>query len=124
VALVGATASEEVMAWCHHTFGVAPNPVFSMPETGFILGGSRQRWSYRPGSMGLPYPGHKVAVVNADGKVVAPGESGVVALHEADRHGHPDPALFLGYWQGHGNVQRPLVNGWFCTGQRARTDED
>jgi acetyl-CoA synthetase len=48
--------------------------------------------------MGRPYPGHRVAVIDDDGRECPRGTPGDVALHRRDVHGDRDPVFFLGYW--------------------------
>lgn len=44
--------------------------------------------------MGKPYPGHRVAVIDENGRECPAGVSGDVALHRLDVHGQPDPIFF------------------------------
>ena len=59
----------------------------------------RLGWPARAGSMGRPYPGHRVAVIDDDGNECPRGTPGDVAVHRRDVHGDPDPVFFLGYWK-------------------------
>jgi acetyl-CoA synthetase/medium-chain acyl-CoA synthetase len=72
----------------------------------------------RPGSMGLPTPGHDVAVIDDAGHVCAPGEEGDLALI-----GRP-PTLFTGYWEAPDDTEATFRDGWYVTGDRAVRDED
>ena len=56
-------------------------------------------WPARPGSMGRPYPGHRIAVLDDAGVEVPRGQPGDVAVHRRDVHGELDPVFFLGYWR-------------------------
>jgi acetyl-CoA synthetase len=88
----------------------------------YIVGNSAGKWPVRPGSMGRPYPGHRVAVIDDDGKPVAPGELGEVALHRTDIHGDPDPVLFLGYWNNEEATRDKATGDWYRTGDLATPD--
>jgi acetyl-CoA synthetase len=72
--------------------------MFGQTEMNYIVGNSHAKWPARPGSMGRPYPGHRVAVLDDHGRECARGTPGDVALHRLDVHGEPDPIFFLGYW--------------------------
>jgi len=72
----------------------------------------------RPGSMGLPTPGHEVAVIDESGNPVAPGVEGDIALH-----GRP-PTLFAGYWEQPDETKAVFRGDWYVTGDRAVRDED
>jgi acetyl-CoA synthetase len=74
--------------------------------------------------MGKPYPGHRVAVIDEAGAPVAPGQLGEVALHRCDIHGHPDPVLFLGYWNNEDATRNKYSGDWCRTGDLATPDED
>ncbi|MCU0952109.1 MAG: AMP-binding protein, partial [Burkholderiaceae bacterium] len=57
---------------------------------------------------------------------VPAGEIGEVAMHSRDIHGHPDPVMFLGYWNNPRATERkytgPVGNGWCRTGDLATRD--
>jgi acyl-coenzyme A synthetase/AMP-(fatty) acid ligase len=72
----------------------------------------------RPGSMGLPTPGHDVAVIDDQGHVCPPGVEGDIALI-----GRP-PTLFSGYWAAPDETEAVFRDGWYLTGDRATRDED
>ena len=72
----------------------------------------------RPGSMGLPTPGHDVAVIDEEGHVCPPGIEGDIALI-----GRP-PTLFSGYWDAPEETDAVFRDGWYMTGDRATRDED
>ena len=98
--------------------------MFGQTELNYVVGNSRERWPAKPGSMGRPYPGHQVAVIDDDGQPVAPGETGEIALNRFDIHGFPDPILFLGYWRNEAATQAKFTGDWCRTGDLARIDED
>lgn len=75
----------------------------------------------RPGSMGLPSPGLTLDVVDDDGKVVADGEVGHVAIKLTDPW---PPGLFTGYFEDPEANARCFRNGWYYTGDTATRDKD
>ena len=74
------------------------------PEANYIVGNSSGHWPARPGSMGRPYPGHRVAVIDDQGNPVAAGDTGEVALHRFGLiNGKlmiilPDKNIYKTYW--------------------------
>jgi acetyl-CoA synthetase/medium-chain acyl-CoA synthetase len=72
----------------------------------------------RPGSMGLPMPGHELAVIDESGRVLPAGEVGDVALRGAP------PSLFRAYWKDDAASARTRRGDWYVTGDRAFVDAD
>src|SRR5439155_13307799 len=83
-----------------------------------LLVGNFPGMEIRPGSMGLPSPGHELAVVDDEGHEVAVGEEGDVALR-----GRP-PSLFVEYYRAPEKTARVFRGDWYVTGDRATRDED
>ncbi|MDO8372979.1 MAG: AMP-binding protein, partial [Polaromonas sp.] len=81
-------------------------------------------WPARPGSMGKGYPGHRVAVIDDDGKECAVGVPGDVAVNRFDIHGDPDPIFFLGYWKKDAATRAKFTGDWCRTGDLATRDAD
>jgi acetyl-CoA synthetase len=68
--------------------------------------------------MGKPYPGHRVDVIDDDGKVLAVGEEGELAAW------CDDPVMFLGYWNNPAATDAKITANWFRTGDVGYRDED
>ncbi len=81
------------------------------------------KWPARAGSMGRPYPGHRVAVIDDAGNVVPPGAIGEVAMHRRDIHDDPDPIFFLEYWRNPAATRSKFTGDWCRTGDLASSDE-
>jgi acetyl-CoA synthetase len=81
-------------------------------------------WPAKPGSMGLPYPGHRVAVIDEAGQECAVGVPGDVAVNRFDVHGDPDPVFFLGYWKNEAATRDKFTGDWCRTGDLAVRDAD
>ncbi len=128
----GEAVGDAVFAYCRDELGVTVNEMFGQTEINYIVGncamnGATQSgvgWPARPGSMGRPYPGHRVAVIREDGSECAVGESGDVALNRFDLHGQRNPVFFLGYWKNPASTAAKYVGDWCCTGDLARRDAD
>lgn len=134
----GEAVGDAVFAWCRDALGVPVNEMFGQTEINYIVGNCahlagvegerRPGWPARAGSMGRPYPGHRVAVIDDEGNECPRGTPGDVALHRTDVHGDPDPVFFLGYWNRPDATQAkftgPAGSGWCRTGDTAVMDGD
>lgn len=72
----------------------------------------------KPGSVGIPHIGLDVRLVDLDGGTedVRPGDPGEIILK--------GPSIMKGYWRDPEETAAQLRDGWFHTGDIARTDED
>jgi acetyl-CoA synthetase len=124
----GEAVGDAVFAYCQQELGVMVNEMFGQTEINYIVGNCARLWPPKPGSMGKGYPGHRVAVLDDEGKECPVGVPGDVAVHRLDVHGRPDPIFFLGYWNNAGATQAKFTgdpaNSWCRTGDMALRDED
>jgi len=128
----GEAVGDAVFHYCREELGVVVNEMFGQTEINYVVGncsmngatGQRTGWPARAGSMGRPYPGHRVAVIDDDGNEVPPGVPGDVAVHRYDVHGDPDPIFFLGYWKNPEATRRKFTFDWCRTGDLATRDAD
>jgi acetyl-CoA synthetase len=121
----GEAVGSAVFEWCRDELGVTVNEMFGQTEINYIVGNSHEQWPAKPGSIGRGYPGHRVAVLDDDGHVCEPGETGDVAAHRLDIHGDPDPVFFLGYWNNPDATAAKFdESGWCRTGDLAYADAD
>jgi len=124
----GESVGDAVFAYCQQQLGITVNEMFGQTEINYIVGNCAALWPARAGSMGRAYPGHRVAVIDEEGKTCPPGVPGDVAVHRRDVHGEPDPIFFLGYW-GQDEATRAKFTGdpadsWCRTGDMATVDAD
>ena len=124
----GEAVGDAVFAYCQAQLGVTVNEMFGQTEVNYIVGNCERLWPAKPGSMGKGYPGHRVAVIDEQGQVCAPGVLGEVAIHRRDRHGDLDPIFFLGYWNNDTATRNKYTgdpnDSWCRTGDLAVADED
>ena len=127
----GEAVGDAVYAHCRDELGVIVNEMFGQTEINYIVGNcamnhrpSRVGWPARPGSMGRPYPGHRVSVIDDDGRECQTGVPGDVALHRLDVHGAPNPIFFLGYWKRDDATAAKFTGDWCRTGDLAVRDAD
>jgi acetyl-CoA synthetase len=101
--------------------------MFGQTEMNYIVGNSQARWPARRGAMGRAYPGHRVSIIDDDGRELPAGATGDVAVHRCDSHGHRDPVFFIEYWKNPEATRRkftgPMEGSWCRTGDLALLDE-
>jgi acetyl-CoA synthetase len=128
----GEAVGDAVFGYCEAQLGVTVNEMFGQTEINYIVGncamnGRRAHgvgWPARPGSMGRPYPGHRVEVIDEHGQICPDGVPGDVAVNRVDVHGHPDPIFFLGYWNQPKATAGKFTGDWCRTGDLAVRDAD
>jgi acetyl-CoA synthetase len=117
VVSAGEPLNPEVIRTFRERTGLTVRDGYGQTETTLLVG-NLPGMPVKPGSMGLPTPGHRVEVVDEAGQALVPGEVGDVAVH-----GRP-PSLFLGYWKDEAATARTRRHGFYITGDRAWRDED
>jgi acetyl-CoA synthetase len=123
---------DAVFGYCQQELGVTVNEMFGQTEINYIVGNCAMNgdtadgvgWPARAGSMGRAYPGHRVAVIDEEGKECPVGVPGDVALHRLDQHGDPDPIFFLGYWNQPEATTSKFTGDWCRTGDLATRDAE
>ncbi|ASW07812.1 AMP-binding protein [Rhizobium sp. 11515TR] len=114
----GEALGRETFEWARSALGVSVNEFFGQTECNFVLSSSEAFGVSRAGATGKPVPGHRVAIVDADGIEVPVGETGQIAIKR------PDPVMFLGYWQNEAATEAKFANDWLLTGDIGRQDAD
>ena len=120
----GEPVGPAVFDWARAELGVTVNEIFGQTEMNYIVGNSHRVWPVKPGSMGRPYPGHRIAVLDDAGAELPPGEVGDVAVARTWIDGTPDPVFFLGYWRNERATANKYSGEWCRTGDQAAWDED
>jgi acyl-[acyl-carrier-protein]-phospholipid O-acyltransferase/long-chain-fatty-acid--[acyl-carrier-protein] ligase len=109
-------------------FGVRPYEGYGCTECAPVV--VLNTWDYRAagfyqvggklGKIGRPMPGICVRIAEStnpwSGKILPPGESGMLLVH--------GPNVMLGYLNQPEKTAEVLHDGWYCTGDIARMDED
>jgi len=119
----GEAVGPAVFEWARASLDVTINEMYGQTEVNYIVGNCAPVYAPRPGSMGRPYPGHRVAIIDATGQPLPPGEVGEIAVQRGD-----DPVFLLEYWHNpEATVQKYVGNGktaWARTGDQALQDAD
>ena len=114
----GETLGAELLDWGRAAFGCAINEFYGQTECNLVVSNCSSVLPVRPGSMGRAVPGHEVAVVDAEGRPLPPGEPGTLAVRR------PDPVMFLGYWNNPEATAAKFAGEWLLTGDQGTQDED
>ena len=120
----GEAVGTTVFAWAQEALGVTINEMFGQTEMNYIVGNSHTLWPAKPGSMGRPYPGHRITVIDDVGSEVAVGEPGEVAVNRFGSDGAADPVFFLEYFKNPEATSKKFTADWCRTGDLAVRDQD
>ncbi|HXZ83961.1 MAG TPA: AMP-binding protein [Myxococcota bacterium] len=115
----GESVGTTVIEWAREQLGVTINEMFGQTEINYVVGNCQAAWPVKPGSIGRPYPGHRVAIIDDKGNELPRGELGEIAVHRAG-----DPVFFLEYWKNPQATRDKFVGDWALTGDQGKMDED
>ncbi|WP_127521195.1 AMP-binding protein [Mesorhizobium sp. Z1-4] len=118
VASGGESLGRETYEWGEAELGLTINEFYGQTECNIVLSSCAALGVTRAGAIGLPVPGHRVAVINEDGQPVKQGETGQIAV------ARPDPVMFLEYWQNPEATEKKFIGDWMTTGDQGIVDED
>lgn len=108
----------ELTEWSRDTFGIGINVVYGQTECNMVLANNQRVMTVKPGSLGRPSPGHRVAIVDETGTELPAGTRGQIAIRK------PDPLMMLRYWNDPEATRRKFARDWMLTGDIGSTDED
>jgi acetyl-CoA synthetase len=115
----GESVGVTVLEWAREQLGVTINEMFGQTEINYVVGNCQSAWPVKPGSIGRPYPGHRVAVIDDQGNELPSNELGEIAVKRDN-----DPVFFLEYWKNPRATKDKFIGDWGCTGDQAKRDED
>ncbi|ABD56202.1 AMP-binding protein [Jannaschia sp. CCS1] len=112
----GEALGADLLDWGRDTLGCPINEFYGQTEANLVLAACDGPMTRQPGAMGLPVPGHEVALLGSDDAPVARGAVGEVCVKA------PDPVMMLRYWNKPEATAAKIVNGWLRTGDLATQD--
>ena len=118
IASAGEALGAETLHWGREALGLTINEAYGQTECNLVIASSATLGIVRPGFIGKPVPGHRVAIIRPDGSHCAPGEEGQIAVMR------PDPVMFLGYWNNEEGTRAKFIGDWMITGDQAMADAD
>lgn len=117
---IGEPLNAEAVIWSEEVFGLPFLDTYWQTETGSIMISNYPGMKVKPGSMGKPFPGIEMTVV--DLQTHLPLEKrGVVGMIAA-KPGWP--AMFRMYWNNEATYRKKFENGWYLCGDRASIDDE
>ncbi|MEX0954242.1 MAG: acyl-CoA synthetase [Rhizobiaceae bacterium] len=118
VASGGESLGRETYEWGEAELGLTINEFYGQTECNIVLSSCAALGVTRAGAIGLPVPGHRVAVIDDEGQPVKVGQTGQIAV------ARPDPVMFLEYWQNPEATEKKFIGDWMTTGDQGTVDED
>ena len=113
----GESMGEELLHWGYETLGIVISEGYGQTEFNLMAGNCPSVMDVLPGSMGKSCPGHTTGIIDGDGNLLPPGETGHIAFKT------PDPIWMLGYWQNAQATKDKMIGDWFLSGDLGRQDE-
>jgi acetyl-CoA synthetase len=114
----GEALAADTLDWAERRLGVVCNEFYGMTEVNHLIGNCAALYPRRAGSMGRVYPGHHVALVDAEGVEVPDGEVGEIVTPATA------PTRFLGYLNNPGKEAEMRLGPWLRTHDLAVRDAD
>ena len=118
--IAGEALNPEVFYQFQKATGLKMMEGFGQTESTVIIG-NLIGMEPKPGSMGRPTPLYQVALLDADGNEVRPGETGEICIKTLP---HQTPGLFYEYYNDAEATAEAWHDGYYHTGDTAWEDED
>ncbi|AQQ52790.1 acetate--CoA ligase [Planococcus lenghuensis] len=116
---VGEPLNPEVIRWGIKVFDKRIHDTWWMTETGAMMICNYPTMTIRPGSMGKPLPGVKVAIVDDRGNELPPNRMGNLAIQKGW------PSMMRQIWNNPEKYASYFLNDeWYVSGDSAYMDED
>jgi acetyl-CoA synthetase len=116
----GEPLNAEVVNFFRSVWGVTVMDHYGSSEYGLVVGNlAGVDMAVKPGSMGRPLPGARVAIMDEEGAEVPDGTVGQIALAPSETGYYA-----LGYWQDPERTRELTRNGWMTIGDLGRRDAD
>jgi acetyl-CoA synthetase len=114
----GEALGAQTLEWGREAFGLTINEFYGQTECNLVLSSCAMLGVSRPGAIGKPVPGHRVAIIDGDGRVMKPDETGQIAVLR------PNPVMFLEYWGKPDATREKFIGDWMTTGDQGVADEE
>jgi len=114
----GEALGAETLEWGREALGLIINEFYGQTECNLVLASCAMLGVSRPGAIGKPVPGHRVAVIDSNGRELPAGDIGQIAVKR------PNPVMFLEYWDRPDATHEKFVGDWMTTGDQGMVDDD
>ena len=116
----GEPLNAKVVESFQRVWNVTPMDHFGATEFAIPIGNFNSiSMTVKAGSMGLPFPGFRMAIVGEDGKELPAGEVGFIG-----KKTDPDSRYWMSYWDDPAATSELTRRGWIVTGDLGRRDLD
>ena len=110
--------SPELGRWVAEVLRVEFNQGFGQTEANYFIGTCSALEPFKLEALGKPYPGHDVAVVDSEGRVLRNGETGEIAIRKND------PVVMKEYYKNPGAMKEKFAGEWCLTGDLGHADDE
>ena len=111
----GEKLTEDLIEKCTNA-GLAFRQIMGQTETSILLWASEKDPLKKPGTVGRPVFHAEVSILDEQGKLAKPGETGEIVVRGS--------IMMKEYWQDPVKTEETIKNGYLHTGDLARMDED
>ena len=112
----GEPLGAKMLAWGRTAFGLEINEFYGQTECNMIASSAGSMFPAKPGCIGKPVPGHKLAVLDDAGQPT--DQEGEVAVKRGSA------SMMLGYWNRPEATAEKFKGEWMLTGDRGIWDGD
>ncbi len=114
----GEALGAELLDWGRAALGLTINEFYGQTECNKAVANNARVMAVKPGSMGRAVPGFDVAVIDSQGAVLPPDETGEIAIRRGAA------SMFLEYWGRPDKTAEKFAGDWMRTGDEGRIDAD
>ncbi|OCP20641.1 MULTISPECIES: AMP-binding protein [unclassified Ensifer] len=118
VGSAGEALGRETFEWARAALGLDVSEFYGQTECNIVISSAADLGVVKPGAMGKAAPGHRVAIIDGDGRELPAGTVGQVAIKR------PDPVMFLGYWNNETATNAKFIGDWMTTGDQGVMDAE
>ncbi|WP_407703059.1 acetate--CoA ligase [Virgibacillus tibetensis] len=116
---VGEPLNAEVVHWGRKVYELSIHDHWWMTETGGIIISNYPSMPIKPGSMGRPFPGIEVAILDEQGHELPRGKMGPLCIKSGW------PSMMRTIWKNEKRMKQYFaIPGWYISGDLATMDED
>ncbi len=115
---VGEPLNPEAITWGLQAFGKPFHDTWWQTETGAMMIVNYPSLDIKIGAMGKPMPGITAAIVDDEGKEIADGKEGNIAIKPKW------PSMMQTIWRRHAKYESYFSHGWYISGDHGWRDTD
>jgi acetyl-CoA synthetase len=113
----GEVLPPELIEWGERVLGLTIHELYGLTECSLLVGNCKMEYPVRPGSMGKPFPGRLVEVMDEKGDILSSGTGQLVIRCD-------DPCMFLEYWNKLEITKEQFKGDWLLSGDEVEKDSD